>query len=375
MIRINQISAVILAGGLSRRMQGEEKGLRRLNGKPLISFVLARLSPQIGTIYLNINRSIEAYRALYPDLPVYSDVPTDFKGPLGGMLAGLERIESDYLLFVPCDTPFLPENLLQKLMTALNINEAQIAYAHDGERAHPTFALIHRSVLESLRAYLASGERRLYHFFKTQKSVATDFSGQKAAFRNFNTPEDLLISAAELTADGRTCAPDTFHTPKLLGITGYSGTGKTTLLEKLIPKLTACGLRVGLIKHSHHNVDIDKTGKDSHRLRTAGANPTMLVCAERWALMNETPQQAVDFAQLLAKFDPKEVDLVLVEGFKHEPIAKIQLHRKAIEKSLPEEDERTIATAADYPLARKNLLDINDTVQIAEFVLKWVGKT
>lgn len=372
MISTNQISAVILAGGLSRRMQGEEKALSRLNGKPLISFVLARLSPQIDTIYLNINRSIEAYRALYPNLPVYSDVPTDFKGPLGGMLAGLERIKSDYVLFVPCDTPFLPANLLQKLMTTLNINEAQIAYAHDGERAHPTFALIHRSVLAALRTYLASGERRLYHFFKTQKSVATDFSEQKAAFRNFNTPEDLLMPA-ELTTDGRICTPNVLR-PKLLGITGYSGTGKTTLLEKLIPKLTACGLRVGLIKHSHHNVDIDKPGKDSHRLRTAGANPTMLVCAERWALMNETPQQAVDFAQLLAKFDPKEVDLVLVEGFKHEPIAKIQLHRKAIEKPLPEEDERTIATAADYPLARRNLLDINDTAQIAEFVLKWVGK-
>ncbi|STY60202.1 Molybdopterin-guanine dinucleotide biosynthesis protein B [Mannheimia haemolytica] len=110
-------------------------------------------------------------------------------------------------------------------------------------------------------------------------------------------------------------------------------------MEKLIPKLTACGIRVGLIKHSHHNVDIDKKGKDSYRLREAGANPTMVVCDERWALMTETKQaaetkQAVEFSQLIAKFDPETVDLVLVEGFKHETMPKIQLHRKEIEKTV-----------------------------------------
>ncbi len=143
------------------------------------------------------------------------------------------------------------------------------------------------------------------------------------------------------------------------------------LLSKLIPKLTACGVRVGLIKHSHHNVDIDKKGKDSHRLREAGANPTMVVCDERWALMTET-KQAVEFLQLIAKFDPLSVDLVLVEGFKHEQMPKIQLHRKAIEKPLPELDKWTIATATDYPLEGENVLDINNIEQIAEFVRGWV---
>lgn len=363
MAQINQISAVILAGGLARRMNGVEKGLQELAGKPLIYHILERLSPQIGTIWLNINRSQERYQSLYPHLPFYFDERADFQGALSGIASGFSHIDSEYLLFVPCDSPFLPTNLRQKLQTALQINEAHIAYAHDGDRPHPTFALIHRSVVPALNAYLAQGERRLYAFFKSQKSVAVDFSEQKSAFQNFNTLEELATAH--------------WHNPhgvKLLGITGYSGTGKTTLLEKLIPKLTACGIRVGLIKHSHHNVDVDKAGKDSHRLRLAGANPTMIACEQRWALMLENQNtQAVDFAQLIANFRPEQVDLVLVEGFKHEPIPKIQLHRKAIEKPLPALDEWTIATATDYPIERENLLNINEIDEIAEFVKKYLS--
>lgn len=361
MRQIDQITAVILAGGLARRMNGAEKGLQQLQGKPLISHIVGRLTPQIARIHLNINRSQAEYQTYFPQLPFYCDSLSDFQGPLGGMLAGFEKIQSEYLLFVPCDTPFLPTNLVKKLSVALAINQAQIAYAHDGERAHPTIALIHRSVVEPLCHYLASGKRRLFHFFQTQKSVAVDFSEQKSAFQNMNTFADLENFSLMVT-----------NAPKLLGITGYSGTGKTTLLEKLIPKLTACHIRVGLIKHSHHNVEVDKPGKDSHRLRVAGANPTMIVCEERWALMTETPAQAVDFQQLIAKLDPQTVDLILVEGFKHEPIAKIQLHRQAVEKPLPALDEWTIATATDYPLARENRLDINDIEQIADFIQQWL---
>lgn len=361
-ILTSKIHAVILAGGLARRMNGVEKGLQLLNQQPLIAHILQRLQPQLaavgGKIFLNINRSQAQYQQQFPELEFYQDEIPDFQGALSGMLTGLRTIESDYLLFVPCDSPFLPKDLLKKLFTALQINQAEIAYAHDGERAHPTFALVHRLVAPALADYLQTGERRLYQFFRQQKSIAVDFSEQKSAFRNFNTLEDL--AKAELQPSR----------PAVLAITGYSGTGKTTLLEKLIPKLTACGLKVGLIKHSHHNIDVDKKGKDSHRLRLAGANPTAIACDERWVLMTETPDQAVDFQEILAHFP--NVDLVLVEGFKHETLPKIQLHRQGIEKPLPELDEWTLATATDYPLERENVLDINDVKQVEEFVKDWL---
>ncbi|MDH2997527.1 molybdenum cofactor guanylyltransferase [Pasteurellaceae bacterium LFhippo2] len=373
MAQINEISAVILAGGLARRLNGVEKGLQLLNGKTLISHIIERLSPQICKISLNVNRLQETYQQQYPDCSIYSDHLTDFQGPLSGMLSGFQNLESEYLLFVPCDSPFLPLNLLQKLNIALTINSAQIAYAHDGERAHPTFALIHRSVATALADYLASGERRLFEFFKSQKSIAVDFSEQSQAFQNFNTPEDFSEYGRTQYAPTTLECRGVLRTPAipLLAITGYSGTGKTTLLEKLIPELTKRNIKVGLIKHSHHNVDVDKAGKDSHRMRMAGANPTMVVCDQRWALMTETTELA-SFGYLVQQFEGKGVDLVLIEGFRHEGLPKIQLHRKGIEKPLPELDPFTIATATDYPLDRENLLDINNVEQIAEFVARYI---
>ena len=158
----------------------------------------------------------------------------------------------------------------------------------------------------------------------------------------------------------------------LLGITGYSGSGKTTLLEKLLPQLIKKGLRVSVIKHSHHNAHVDKEGKDSWRMKEAGSAQVIMACDTRWALMTETPEQAVDFQQIIANF--KDVDLVLVEGFKHEALPKIQIHRKEVKKPLPELDEWTIATATDYPIERENRLDINDVDEVAEFVKAWLKR-
>lgn len=162
----------------------------------------------------------------------------------------------------------------------------------------------------------------------------------------------------------------TIH-PPFLGITGYSGSGKTTLLEQLIPQLTAKGLRVSVIKHSHHNAQIDKPGKDSWRMKDAGAAQVIMACDQRWALMTETPQP-VSLTYLSAQFDPQLTDLILVEGFKQEPIAKILLHRQGMTKPLPEIDENVIALATDYPLKSSvPLLDINHIAQIADFILHW----
>lgn len=363
MTTLSPFSAVILAGGQAKRLNGVEKGLQHWQGKPLISHILARLAPQVEQIHLNINRNFEAYSQHYPEKVLYCDTLPDFQGPLSGILAAFEQWDDERLLFVPCDSPYLPTNLASKLCTALTINQAHIAYAHDGIRPHPTFVLLQRSIVPALRAYLESGGRRLLAFFQTQKSIAVDFSEQPQAFRNFNTPEDFTSGLFS----------HHFCNTPLLAITGYSGTGKTTLLEKLIPVLSAKGFRIGLIKHSHHHIDIDKPGKDSFRLRQAGANPTMVACDQRWAIMVETAAPAT-FEQLVSLLAQQPLDLILVEGFKHESLPKIQLHRQGISAPLPEDDPFTLATATDYPLARQNLLDINNVAQIAEFIEVYLQK-
>lgn len=160
----------------------------------------------------------------------------------------------------------------------------------------------------------------------------------------------------------------------LLGITGYSGSGKTTLLEKLIPELIARGIRVSVIKHSHHNAQVDKEGKDSWRMKEAGSAQVIMACDNRWAMMTETPE-LVSLQYLAQQFDPALTDLVLVEGFKQEPIPKILLHRQDMTKSLPEIDENVLALATDYSLEiDRTLLDINNITQLADFVEQFIGK-
>lgn len=161
----------------------------------------------------------------------------------------------------------------------------------------------------------------------------------------------------------------------MLGITGYSGSGKTTLLEKLVPQLSRRGLNVAVIKHSHHNAQIDKEGKDSWRMKEAGASQVIMACEQRWALMTETLQQPADLQYLNRQFDPALTDLVLVEGFKQEPISKILLHRQGMNKPLPDVDQYTVALATDYRLSIElPLLNINNIEQIAEFIQDWREK-
>jgi len=157
----------------------------------------------------------------------------------------------------------------------------------------------------------------------------------------------------------------------MLGITGYSGSGKTTLLEKLLPALQQRNLRPAVIKHSHHNAQIDKEGKDSWRMKEAGAAQVIMACDQRWALMTET-QQSVSLPYLAQQFDRALTDFVLVEGFKQEPIEKILLHRQGMTKPLPALDDYVLAVAIDYSLAcEKPVLDINHIEQIADFIVAW----
>jgi molybdopterin-guanine dinucleotide biosynthesis adapter protein len=162
----------------------------------------------------------------------------------------------------------------------------------------------------------------------------------------------------------------------VLGFAAFSGTGKTTLLKKLIPLLEARGVRVGVIKHAHHNFDIDKPGKDSYELRKAGARQMLVASARRWALMTENNVDGDPQLDVLVKhLDPDIIDMVLVEGFKHVPFTRIELHRPALgHPGLYPEDSSIIAVAADAPVDNCDLpvLDLNDAAAITDFILAWL---
>lgn len=163
--------------------------------------------------------------------------------------------------------------------------------------------------------------------------------------------------------------------PPLLGFAAFSGAGKTTLLTRLIPLLRQEGLRVALIKHAHHRFDIDHPGKDSYELRLAGANPVMVVSRKRRAIIHETPDMDRDvrLADQLEYLPKSNLDLILVEGFKHETFPKIELHRRSMNKPLLfPDDPHIIALACDFPPVvpcTLPLFDLNQPQQIVDFIL------
>lgn len=161
---------------------------------------------------------------------------------------------------------------------------------------------------------------------------------------------------------------------KLIAIAGFSGNGKTTLIEKLVPIFVREGLKVSLIKHAHHEFDVDKPGKDSHRHREAGCTEVLVSSSRRWALMHElrsATEPTLD--EMVKKFSP--CDLVIVEGYKNSPIPKVEVHRKEAKAPLLHPtDPHVVAVATDEPLATKlPQFGIDDAEGIARFVIAHLG--
>jgi molybdopterin-guanine dinucleotide biosynthesis protein B len=170
--------------------------------------------------------------------------------------------------------------------------------------------------------------------------------------------------------------PMTIALPSILGIAAYSGTGKTTLLTRVIPLLREQGLNVALVKHAHHNFEPDQPGKDSYELRKAGAGQVLVASHRLWALFREDGEDEEPvLGNLVQHLDRRDLDLILVEGFKHEPIPKIELYRPSmgLEPMYPA-DADIIAVATDDDLQQPTklpVLDLNSPSSVAEFIVNW----
>ncbi|OCG30844.1 hypothetical protein A9G34_07420 [Gilliamella sp. Choc4-2] len=192
------ITAIILAGGRSTRMRGEDKGLLLLKGKPLYQHVIDRIKPQVDLIMINCNRHFTQYQLA--GYPIFSDDLSGNLGPLAGIYSGLLHSTTDWNLFVSCDTPYLPNDLILRLGKHIDTHKA--IYPFDNEYNHPTILLIHKVVLAPLKAFLEKGERKLMLFLEEINAIAVDFSDNSTCFININTPQmlekvnqiDVLIS-------------------------------------------------------------------------------------------------------------------------------------------------------------------------------------
>ncbi len=192
MLNKELITGLVLAGGRGSRMGDVDKGLQSFRGEPMVSHVIQRLAPQVGTLMINANRNLETYRQF--DVPVWPDKLEGFAGPLAGLQAGLLHCQTQYLVTAPCDSPFLPTDLVVRLSNALVAQNADLAVAvtveGDTRQPHPVFCLLKTSLLPHLNEFLQSGKRRIDAWYASL-NIAEVIFDDEAAFRNINTLEEL----------------------------------------------------------------------------------------------------------------------------------------------------------------------------------------
>ncbi|NOT10218.1 MAG: molybdenum cofactor guanylyltransferase [Methylococcaceae bacterium] len=184
-----KVTGVILAGGRARRMNHQDKGLLKYRGRPMVSYGIEALAEVCNQVIINANRNIDQYQQF--GLPVVVDQTDTFDGPLAGVFTAMIFAETGKLLVVPCDSPLIESTHLNKLLTVLNENDADIAVAFDGKRLHPVFLALKTELKSSLQHYLASGQTKVDTWLKQQKLAIADFSAVPEVFINLNSLTEL----------------------------------------------------------------------------------------------------------------------------------------------------------------------------------------
>ncbi len=183
------VTGVVLAGGQGRRMGGVDKGLVMFASRPMVAHVIERLSPQVNEVLINANQNADRYAAF--GHPVFGDDVGGFAGPLAGLHAALRRASHPHVVTVPCDSPFLPFDLVARLADQLISHDAQLAVARTFDQPHPVFCLARRDVLAHLAAFLRDGGRKIDAWYATLRVVEVPSDDEADAFRNINTAGEL----------------------------------------------------------------------------------------------------------------------------------------------------------------------------------------
>lgn len=356
----SEASAVILCGGKSTRMGQDKAGL--LIGKKTF----------LQQIEENVSRADEVLLSVkdrrdYPEIAArhIEDSKQD-KGPLMGLYSALKECSHERVWVISCDMPLVDWQTAEELACYLTDGiDAVIPVDWSGEK-YVLCAWYRRSVWKILEEQLKTGDYKVQHVLDRLKVCYVAVQGitdGSEKFYNINTPEDY-----------RKIRPEKIHEKAgqipVVSFVAYSGTGKTTFLEKLIPKLKSCGLKIAIVKHDGHRFDIDHEGKDSDRFTKAGADVTGLISSEKAVLMDN---RTVNPEEFLKKIDG--VDLILTEGFKHGPWPKIMLHRKETGKPMPLRPEDCLAVISDVDVEDcENVFPLDDVEKTAGFLLQYIQR-
>ena len=185
---------------MGRRMQGQDKGWVMLDDKPMIEWVTDRLEPQVDQLMINANRNVDRYQQF--NHQIIEDEIKGFQGPLAGILSGLKKSETEFLVCVPCDTPFFPEDLVLRMLEVEQATCADIISVNDGVRTHPVFALIKTDLKKSLEEYLHSGERKIDRWYQQHNYQLLGYQDGEHFFENINTVDQLRDAELRIKSNG-----------------------------------------------------------------------------------------------------------------------------------------------------------------------------
>ncbi len=370
MDNIKNLPVVILAGGLAKRMGGKEKALIEIQNRPLLSYILEIISGYASPIGLNINKNHKKFTKF--KYPLLKDKIEGFLGPLSGIFTALswaKDIDENWVLTLPCDTPYLPKNLIPKIMKLSSIekNNFDVISVKCNHQTHPVIGLWKTNLIEKLENSLKDGVRKIDLFTSNMNVKYVEYFFKENSFdpfTNLNSPSDILNSQRILG-----------YLPPFFGLAGWSGSGKTTLCTSLIKKLTDLGFNVACIKHAHHNFELDTPGKDSFKIRKSGAIPTIISSKTRFGLIyentHENEKTLFELINIFSQSTFRKNDLLIVEGFKKEPIPKLEIYRHELNKPLLfSKDKNIFAVACDNKIKAKiPVLNLTNIQQISDFIL------
>lgn len=360
----SKVSAAILCGGESRRM-GQDKAKLQIGKYTFLEQIVRNIMDNgPDEMFLSVRRTND-----YSEIKVthIEDLEQN-KGPLMGIYSVMCVANYEKIWVTSCDMPFIDWQVAEELAVYFEDGiDAVIPVDRTGKK-YVLCAWYRKSILEILKEQLESGDLKVKHLLERLRVCYVAVEGLtdgSRKFQNINTREEYQTfterSAVRLEKELHTDIP-------IVSFVAYSGTGKTTFLERLIPKLKARGLKIAIVKHDGHRFEIDHEGKDSDRFTKAGADVTGLISSEKAVLMEN---RQTDPEEFLKKIDG--VDLILTEGFKQGPWPKIMLHRKGTGKPMPLLPEECLAVISDVEILDcENVFTLEEIEKTADFLFRYI---
>jgi molybdopterin-guanine dinucleotide biosynthesis protein MobB len=350
-------TVIILAGGKSRRF-GYDKTLLEVNGVRIIETIVEKCTPVFSEILIAGGDRCDI------KIPGVRTVPDTYRniGPLGGIHAGLSAASNEVCFVTACDMPNFRIPTVKKLLDSSQGYDVALFKA--GEYIQPLFAAYNKSILPLVEQLLSQNTNSVLRLFDTARVCCIEIPAERKKpendlLFNINYKEDyeMFINSA----------------PPVLSVVGFTDSGKTTYLEKLIPALKSRGIRLGVIKHDAHSFDIDIPGKDSWRLTQAGADITVISSPAKIAILEKWSHEE-DLAHLAVRLRGK-VDLILTEGYKRDKARKIEIRRAAKNRDAFCEDAELFAVASDFALESDStapVLPLDDAEPMADLIMKFL---